>query len=472
MVISERTMGYQRGVPAFLVGNNEWDLDRLPRDFSMVDPKGFSKTRSLSNQLMFNHQFNSSLKFTTLFRAANTFQDQFDVTPDAFSTGVVDDSLNMSHGYFKQDPTYQYQSSSYVTFSTKTGSIGHALIGGIDFSSTGRTYEYAGLSTKNLPIDALEFSWASYDRSPSALANADYQTGNTDNTRLFALYLQDQITISDKWKALLGIRVERHDYNTKAFDLITNEVTFRDTLEANALTPRIGVLYQPITSLSIYGSYTQGFQPQYGSNRGGGGPFDPEKSRQYEIGIKQELLGGKIFGMLSGYYIEKYDVLASDPTDSQGLRLIQIDNVTSKGIEFSVNGELSDNFNFVVNYALNDTYTPGDSGFDFYAKGRFPNAPKHNFNAWLKYRFTKVLSGLSFGAGLNSISERETFVTGFSIPGYTTLDANISYKYKNASVNLGLYNLADVRYYYGAYGPANLWIGNPRSFRLSVGYNF
>ncbi|WP_073285461.1 MULTISPECIES: TonB-dependent receptor domain-containing protein [Hymenobacter] len=160
-----------------------------------------------------------------------------------------------------------------------------------------------------------------------------------------------------------------------------------------------------------------------------------------------------------------------DPTDPDGLRLMQIDNVWSKGVEASVQGSITPQLNLIANYAYNDTRTPGDSGFDFYAAGRFPNAPRHNANAWAKYQLTGgALRGLHLGAGFNYLSERTTFQPALIVPGYTTLDASLGYQRGGFRTNLTLNNLTDKVYYHGVYGPANLWPGNPRSFRLTVGY--
>jgi iron complex outermembrane recepter protein len=468
----DRTMGYQRGVPAFQVNETTWDLDVLPKDFTMIDPNGYSEARAISHQISFNHQFNSKLKFTTLFRAVDSYQDQFDVSPGGFGTGVVNDSLDFSHGFFMQDPIYQYQSSSFLTYSTDIGQTQHSFVVGFDYSRTGRTYEYGGLSSRRLSIYNLDFSWATYDRSDAALATAAFQIGKTEKTRLIAGYFQDQITLGEKWKALLGFRIEKHDYDTYMFDLLTEDKVSYDTLSATAFTPRAGFVFQPTNTLSAYVSYSQGFIPQYGSMRDQGGPFPPEKSRQYEIGIRNEFFNGKLFASVAGYYIQKYDVLTPDPTDADGLRLLQMDDVYSKGIELSLQGELTSNLSVIANYALNKTYTPGDVGFDYLGEGEFPNAPRHNANLWAKYRLTELVDGLSIGAGLNHIGKRYTFIKDFTVPAYTTVDAMVSYRYKGASLNLNIYNVTNTDYFYGVYGPANLWPGNPSSFRVTAGYVF
>ncbi|WP_165358984.1 TonB-dependent siderophore receptor [Spirosoma sordidisoli] len=468
-----RTMGYQRGVPALSLGEGRWQLDRYPRDFSMVDPRGFSKTSSVSNQLMFSHRFTERIKLTSLLRTYQATQDQFDVSPGDFSIGATNDSITLGHGYFRQKPLYQFQSTTYLNAELETGVIKHALIAGIDVNSSGRTYEYAGLSERRVSLLNLDFSWATYDRSRAALATAIYQSGVTENTQFYGLYVQDQLSLGERWKLLLGGRFEAHRFRNRSFDLVADTTTARDTLRASRFIPRVGVVFQPGKNTSLYASYTEGFQPQYGSNRGGGGPYPPEGSRQIEVGMKNEWLAGRLITSVAAYYIQKTDVLTTDPNDPDGLRLIQVDEVKSKGIELSVQGNVTDNLSLLANYAYNEARTPGDAGFDFYAPGWFPNAPNHNGNLWATYKLTQgVLKGLKIGAGFNHLSKRSTFVPNFEVPGYTTVDASVSYERNGFRINGGLFNMTDTRYYHGVYGPANLWPGNPRSFRLTLSQVF
>jgi iron complex outermembrane receptor protein len=469
----DRTMGFQRGVPALNVGDNQWQLDRFPRDFSMIDPRGYSRTRAISNQVLFSHAFADNLKLNVLLRSMHTKQRQFDVSPNDFSVGAVNDSISMSNNFWRPDYG-SYQTTTYLNWDFGTGRVKHQTVFGIDGTLDGRTIQgYATLATQRVYLPNPDFSWATYDDSPAALQRAidagEYVAGWEERTTLVAAYFQDQITFSEKWKALVGGRIERHAYRNRYFDLLSRETTSTDTLSAFAFSPRAGLVFQPNRKVSIYASYTQGFQPQYGSNRGSGGPFPPEKSRQYEVGTKTEWLGGRLLGTVAAYYIQKYDVLAPDPTDPDGLRLLQIDNVVSKGIEASLQGQLTPRLNVIANYAYNEATTPGDAGFDFNAAGWFPNAPNHNANLWATYRFPL---GLKLGAGFNHLSKRSTFVPGFEIPGYTTVDASLSYGRKGFNVNLGLFNLTDATYFHGVYGPANLWPGNPRSFRLTVNQVF
>ncbi|CCH51241.1 Ferric-pseudobactin M114 receptor pbuA [Fibrisoma limi BUZ 3] len=469
-----RTMGFQRGVPALSTGEGKWQLDRYPRNFSMIDPNAYSHVSSLSNQLIFTHRFNDRVKLTTLARSfINPKYEQFDVSPGNFNIGAVNDSITFDHRYFDQINNRQYQLSTFVSAEVQTGPLRHSIIVGADANSSGRTYNYASLSSRRLSLYNLDFSWASYQWTPATIAAAEYQSRVDEQTNLFGAYVQDQLSIGERWKVLLGGRFELHRYRSTTDDIVGDTAVGSDKLRASRFIPRIGVVYQPNQRTSLYGSYTEGFQPQYGSNLAAGGPFPPEGSRQIEVGMKNDWLAGRLTTSIAAYYIKKTDVLTPDPSDPEGIRLLQTDAVYSKGIEVSAQGNLNDNISLIANYAYNEARTPGDAGFDFNAAGWFPNAPNHNVNLWATYRLTQgALAGLKFGAGFNHLSKRATFVPGFEIPGYTTVDASVSYERKGFNVNLGLFNLTDETYYYGVYGPANLWPGNPRSFRLTVGKVF
>lgn len=471
-----RTMGFQRGVPALFLGEGRWQLDRFPADFSMIDPRGFSKTRAVSNQFTFAHSFSDNLQLNVWLRSMHTRQRQFDVTPTDFDIGAVNDSINMENRLWRPDYA-AYQASAFLNWNVNIGSVGNQMTFGADYTHDGRVINgYAALASAKVYLPTIDFSWATYDDSPAALQKAVdegyYVAKWSERTRLAAVYFQDQVTFSEKWKALIGARIEQHGYVNRYSDILTDATTDQDTLRAFAFSPRAGLVFQPGKTVSLYASYTQGFQPQYASVNLFGTRTPPERSRQYEIGSKTEWLGGKLSASAALYYIQKYDVLVPDPSDQT--RSIQIGNVTSKGVELSVQGNLTENFSLIANYAYNEAITPleaSNGGFDFNPVGWFPNAPNHNANFWATYRVVRgALQGIQLGAGGNHLSKRATFTPGFEVPDHTTLDGMIGYRRGGFRVNLNLYNLLNARYWHGVYGPANLWPGNPRSFRLTVGY--
>lgn len=78
------------------------------------------------------------------------------------------------------------------------------------------------------------------------------------------IYLQDQITIAENLKFLLGGRVDFFE-ETKDDRLINEETNQSDT----AFSPRVGIVYQPIAPISLYASYARSFAPTIGRAAGG-----------------------------------------------------------------------------------------------------------------------------------------------------------------------------------------------------------
>lgn len=469
-----RTMGYNRGTPAlFNPATNNWTLDRFPNYTSLVDPNGTALRTTMSHQLTFRHAFSDHVKFAALYRGVTSKGFQADLSPGAWGVGATNDSILLENRYWNEKP-FNHQMSSFLTFKLTQNKLArNSLVVGVDANVGGRTAEYAGFEERIVSVINPQFGWGLYDQNAvnSNMGNATYQSGWNERTILFAAYFQDQLSIGKKINILLGGRFESHRYSIDYFDLITQEETSRDRLEALQFLPRAGIVYNPDQSTAIYYGYSQGFIPQSGSNTGSGGPFSPEKSRQHEVGVKKEWLQQRLITTLSLYHIQKYDVLAPDPSDTNGIRLIQIENVYSKGVELTVQGEITKSIDVIFNYSYNEATTPGDAGYDYFPAGWFPNAPNTNVNLWAKYTVNKgKLKNLGIGAGFNYLGKRTTYTPGFVVPEFTTADAAISYKVKGLNLSANLYNITNTRYWNGAYGPSNLWPGNPRSFRLTVGY--
>jgi iron complex outermembrane receptor protein len=312
----DRTVGYERGILAVQRADGSYNLDALPIRWSRHNPDDFSKTKGLSGQLRLRHNFNDSFSLKVLARTVQSRQEQQDMTSNF--GGLVVDSDNILKdrylSYFNQKPLYAYQANIYAEGKIMTGDVGHNVVWGFDWGNTGRNYYLARWRGPNIDIYSLDYS-------------ADYQSRMTEDNKIFAnntrentvsagLYIQDQIDFSSKLKALLGLRCDTYAYTSTLIDDDPTVSDTRDTSEASILLPRLGLVYLPHPAVSLYASYSQGFQPQYSNLPGdAGGPFDPEKGSQYEVGVKAELLKGRLVPTLAFYNLKKTNILIPDPTD-------------------------------------------------------------------------------------------------------------------------------------------------------------
>ena len=114
-------------------------------------------------------------------------------------------------------------------------------------------------------------------------------------------------------------------------------------------------------------------------------------------------------------------------------------------------------------------------------------AAKNTANGWLNYTFRNgVLKGLSFGGGVYYVGERpvneytQKTIIHNTIPGvkpfmlnaYTTINAQIGYTYKNASIRVFANNLTDAIGYNAYYRGGFLNRNDPRNFAVQVNYKF
>ncbi|MDJ1505266.1 TonB-dependent receptor [Xanthocytophaga agilis] len=468
-----RTVGFERGLLAPQQADGTYNLNALPIRWTRHNENDFSKTRGLSAQLRFSHQFSSLLSLHAMARSVHSDQEQQDITSGFGELVIagVDSLINRSYQYFKQKPLFSFQANLYVQARLQTGPFEHLLIAGTDLANMGRTYYYGSWRAPSLSIYNPNFS-RDYpvDRSQ---ANQSFGGYTTENTWLLGGYVQDQISLARGLKALLGLRYDTYHYKNSSTDDFDAAYSGRDASTATVVLPRLGLVYQPVNMLSLYASYSEGFQPQYSNLNNAGGPFDPERGVQYEIGAKAELLGGKLVPTIAFYHLDKKNILVPDPTDPNGLRQRSDGKARSKGVEVTLQGNLTTQLSLITSYAYNQTKNQKGGEFGAPEGSLYPMAPNHTANAWVKYSFTNgPLNGLSLNTGLQHVSKRNTFTEGFVLPGFTTLDAGLSYKIKAISLGLNGNNLTNIRYYTGGYGRGIFWAGMPRSFRLTLGYQF
>ncbi|GAA4390890.1 TonB-dependent receptor [Hymenobacter koreensis] len=464
---------YNRGIMAV-----EGDLNVLPRNWSHHDADDRGHDRIANVQLLSQHRFSEKLSVNVLARYSyyNSLQQYHHVNRRSYNpaTGTIG-----RHFRDFDDYSNDVFVNGYLTWKPATGPVEHTILAGLDYGNTQRRYTYAQSYEGVAGLNIFNPQYGGLDRG--TYRGEGYNARYQNPTAFVGGYVQDQLTLTPQLKAVLGLRYDY--YRTSSLDEDRTEfvsdpaqaiVVTRDTSTASALVPRAGLVYQPLPQLSLYGSYSQSFEPQYSNLPRSGGPFDPETGKQWEVGAKTELLNRRLIGSVALYRIRKVNILTTDPTDADGQRQIAGNEATSKGVEVSLTGRVLPGLNVIGNYAYNETRITKNGNPDLpYGSPWFENAPNHLANLWAVYTVQRgALSGLGFGGGAYHVGKRYSFDSGFSIPAYQTFDAVVNYQYKNVSVALNAYNLTDARYYSGVFFRDIVWVGNGRSFRLTAGYSF
>ena len=176
--------------------------------------------------------------------------------------------------------------------SAQTARFGHTLLFGTEFgrqetdnfrqtgffSSLG-----ANVTSVNAPLTAPTISLPVEFRQNATDAD------NHGVTTIASVYAQDQIVLTSRVQAVVGLRFDSFNAD------VTNNRTATDfTSDDGVLSPRVGLIYKPVLPLSLYGSYSLTYLPRAGEQLSSlsltNQALDPEEFRNYEFGAKWDVV--------------------------------------------------------------------------------------------------------------------------------------------------------------------------------------
>lgn len=284
----------------------------------------------------------------------------------------------------------------------------------------------------------------------------------------FAIFAEDRLKLSDEFSLVGGLRYDRP--KIRKTDYVTAANNFTST--PDAVTWRMGAVYQPIPTLSLYGQYATAADPVGAlvSTSLAQSSFDLSTGRQYEIGIKHVFWGGRGQWTLAAYDIVKKRLLTSDPLIPT--IQIQVGQQSSKGIEASFSLEpvqgLSISLNGAVLRARYDDFSESVGGVLFQRAGNRPtNVAAKTANAFASWEF---LEGWVIDGGVSYVGKRyQDAANTRVIPAYTLTDLGLRWQFvAAASASLRVRNLFDETYVRSTYGATQWVLGDPRTVEASI----
>jgi outer membrane receptor protein involved in Fe transport len=280
--------------------------------------------------------------------------------------------------------------------------------------------------------------------------------------RTYAVYLQDEWSIGDKWTVNYGVRGDRYE-------------AFRTESQ---LSPRLGLVYQPTDSTTIHAGYSRYFTPPASEqisptsiakfvgttnalpDNGSDTPL-AERSSYYDVGISQKI-GDKLTVGLDSYYRR---VSRIQDEGQFGTALVystfNYDQGRIKGDELTVNytdGALTAYFNFAYNRSVGKriitgqyNFSPDDLAYIYNNYIHLDHDQKYTSSGGVSYAFsegTRVGADYLFGSGLR----RDGAVpNGDTLPGYFQLNLSVAHDFDLTSIGkthaqLALVNALDRTY--------------------------
>jgi len=280
----------------------------------------------------------------------------------------------------------------------------------------------------------------------------------------YGVFVNDYIELTDRLSLLLGARYDEVKFSGD-----------KDIDAVSQVSPQAAFNYRVGDTASVFISYAEAFEPNFAINTESGQaePYDPESSRQLELGSKAEFFGGHL--QLSGaiYRIEKTNVL----TTVDGVPELR-DGQSSQGLELSLTGQPMVGMNIVAGYAYTDAEIEnGDT------QGNRPrNVAEHTFNLWTSYELQSgPLEGLGFGGGAFFSGDRfGDDENSYELGSYTLVDLSSWYTVPATAFGpqgtvrfqLSAKNLFDEQYFSASGGNERISIGTPRTLVGSVAFDF
>ncbi|MEO0536309.1 MAG: TonB-dependent siderophore receptor [Cyanobacteria bacterium P01_A01_bin.123] len=420
-----------------LIASGEGIVD-VPFERNLFSPDNRGEREFINVGYNLEHRFSDNWRVRNAFRYTNR---------DILVFGALLDDFDENTGILTRIPGIQEQIVENYSLQTNvvgefaTGSIQHTLLFGLDFyrgdSSTSARLDFANRQPLNIfdPVYGA-FADLNFDDLP-IVRDLDVQTDR------LGLYLQDQIYFTDNLILLAGLR-----YDTVEQTSINNPTDFNPTSSENtqndaAVTPRVGIVYQPTPNISLYGSYSQSFTPS-SATTAAGDPLEPERGEGFEVGVKTELLDGDLLATLAYFNITRQNVATQDPNSQFGS--VATGEQRSQGIELDIAGEILPGWNVIASYAYIDAEITEDNVIP--EGNRLFNTPRHSASLWTTYEIQAGdLAGLGFGLGFNFVGERQgDLANSFEVDSYFLTNAAISYERDDWRLALNIKNLFDTDY--------------------------
>lgn len=452
---------YHKFTPDFGIGSiGDSNLAPASRNQFFGTPWQYAKSQQATATATVKHQLNNNWTLNGTISYQN-------YTRDYFSTERIQwkGTAGNAYGDWSRpiNKTYNeenyYLAQAFLNGKFKTGIFNHILLAGVDADQTNtiaKGYQITGGTTYDV-INIINPS----KYTPRTDMPKTWDTARTKAPVLrFGAYVQDLIQLGEKWNLLAGIRWSIQD--AKGIDTMRYNMKSRNdtawtgpTRTDKAFSPRLGLVFKPVPTTAIFASYSNSFTINTGSDLDGK-PIKPSIVDQFELGVKNDLIGGKLSLNVTAYRIINHNLAQMAPYLKDGTTANNNSSIkelsgetTSDGIEVDIAAHPVQGMSIIAGYSYNNMrYTKTDSAGSNYVQGqRLVNSPAHTANASVFYTFSNnTLKGLKLGATAVYIGDRvagwnNTFANQkagidrrIPIKGYTTLDVSAGYSWKNISV--------------------------------------
>jgi catecholate siderophore receptor len=289
---------------------------------------------------------------------------------------------------------------------------------------------------------------------------------NQGDASILAFYAQEQLRVSDRFQLVAGLRFDRFK-----LDVLNRNTGGTFSRTDNLLSPRLGLIFKPLSDLSLYASYGRSYLPssgdQFGSLDVTSQALKPERFDNYEIGAKWEPVPG-LLATVAVYRLDRTNTRALDPVTNL---TVLTGAQRSRGLEIGLERNLTDKWQVAAGYALQEAKVTRATAACPSGKCEVPLVPRHQFSVWNRYNVSK---SLGFGLGVIAASKSYASISNaVTLPGYARVDAAVFYELSDGiEAQVNVENLLGADYFPTAHSDNNIAPGAPTTARATLRFRF
>ncbi|WP_426201107.1 TonB-dependent siderophore receptor [Pseudomonas sp. TWP3-1] len=347
------------------------------------------------------------------------------------------------------------------------------------FEAFGRSHELVVGASKRI-YDMTTHNYDPYDTNWPINAGKPNFT-HTDNTREVTtqdgLYMTTRLSLADPLKLILGGRLDWYDYDNRDGD--------GDYKVTRNVTRYAGLIYELDEHHSLYTSYSDIFTPQSNKDTSGT-PVKPIAGKNYEVGIKGEYLDGALNASFAVFRVDQENraVQVFVPNCPQSACYESSGEIRSQGIDFELQGALTDNWQVGAGYTYARTHTIKDQENPQKINKQFDtDTPEHLFKLTTTYHLQGPLEKLRVGGNIlwqsrmyNDIELADGSSNRLKQGAYAVTDLMAGYRVnQHLDLQLNANNIFDRSYYSSIATTADYGgdsYGSPRNMMLTAKYSF
>ncbi len=419
----------------------------------------------------FTHEFNDDWRFK--MTAARVYEKQ-DLKYTASSRAVNPANMlaSVGAGLTVADVTASGVDANVVG---KVHAFGrtHEVVLGASYSHAKTHTSYSYLSNVSV-FNAFRFD-PDFPEPTDAMIRSEFEENRLGTSRELGFYGTARLQLADPLKLVLGGRFSRFNRIWDTDSTTFGERELSQTTQSNVhFTPYVGLLLDLTPQWTAYASYADIFQPQMEVNAAGES-LKPIIGTNYELGLKGELLDGRLNTAFALFHIDQsnramVDFTTSPTCSSNYYCYTDSGRVRSQGFDAEVSGQIASGWNLYAGYTFNTTKYLKDAGSEGMAYAW--HTPKHIFRLWTTYQLPDALSAFTVGGGVNvqSGQSRQVGAVTAHASGRAVWNAYMKYQVnRNWAATLNVNNIFD-KTYYSAVGSlvGGVHYGDPRNAMLTL----